>query len=767
MTLQALATALLLGASPFTGGGDVRIEGDVTYQVGTGKLLVEGGAVIRRGGIVLRARSATFDPATGEVRASGGVLLTDATRAVAADAVVAVLGGDFEAERVVAFVKDRPVDLAAAASAEEARRAGPNRLTFTGTRLRGEAGGRFRLEGARLTLCDCPGGGAPSWEVTAREADVVPGRRAILRGAVLRITPRFLLVDRPVPVLALPWLYLPLGDRQTGLLLPEAASSESSLLTITQPLFVTLGRSADATLAPEWSFGRNGTESARGPGARLELRWAPAEGAEGRLEAAWLRDLDDEPGGEGGHRFAIEGFHAQRLSPRTALRTAFRLPGDPVWIRDRAGGTLAASAPHVRSDLLVTHRRDPLVLEVESAWLQPLRPEGIVPGEAYGTFGSGLAAGSRLPGVHALLLPVAAGPLRLSGSAGAVRFAPPSGTVDSAGRPAATRADARLEVSLPVLLGGALSVAPFARGAAAAYSFEGAGETASAFGVAGASASAELSRRWGRVRHTIAPRIEWRLGSRPAGDPLAGIAYDPFDLALAGVLSAAPPEGFQQLRAAVESRLLAGGTEVARIEVGQDLDLRRGRAGETFASAGLTLGPLEASGAARLLAFDGRADPGEPAPRISSGLDRFTSLTAAVRLGSARGGSLHASFTAVGPGGTGLLVAGLDPLFDLRPVSAAESAEGTLGVRLAAGGATLGYDARFPGRATFVPSCVDAAGERRVEGWQVQEHRASIAWDSPCRCFRLAAAIRVDDCGKVSPALSVSLSRLGEGGLLR
>ena len=112
--------------------GDVEVTGDrVTYEPATGRLLLEGNALVKRGAIVLRARSAEWDPANGEVRASGNVLLTDPTRVVAADAVRALIGGEFEAEGVLAFVKDRPVDLSEVRSAADAGRKGRNRLTFS------------------------------------------------------------------------------------------------------------------------------------------------------------------------------------------------------------------------------------------------------------------------------------------------------------------------------------------------------------------------------------------------------------------------------------------------------------------------------------------------------------------------------------------------------------------------------------------------------------------------------------------------------------
>jgi LPS-assembly protein len=755
------------GTPPSAAPGDVRIDGDVTYEPGTGRVLVENGAVLRRGEVVIRARSFTYDPETGEVRAAGDVLLTDPTRVVAADALRAIVDGPWEATGVVAFVKDAPVDLSSATALEEARCVGRNRLTFRGERLRGEATGAFELDAARLTLCDCPGGAAPSWELTARRADVRPGERAILSWPVLRVTPRFLFIDHPVPVLALPWLYLPLGERQTGILLPEIRSVSGTGLRIAQPLFVTLGRSADLTLTPEYAFGRgdvdDGEPAVRGPGARLELRWAPAVGAEGWAEVAWVHDLDREAGGEGGDRLGVTGAHAQRLSDRTSLRTALRLAGDPVWARDFAVDKLAGSVPYGRSDLLLSHRRDPLVLEAGASYLQPLRPLRLVEGEDSGAFGAGLDAASRLPGASAALLPTAAGPVRLSGRAGLARYAPISASFDrEGGRPAATRADAQVEAALPLLLGGAISLAPWARGGAAAYAFEGGLSGASnGWGVMGAVLGTELSRRFGALRHAIAPRLEWRWGTGVEGDSLSSPAYDAFDRAASGRLSSGPAGAWSQLRAAVETRLVSGAVDVLRLELGQDWDLRRGRFAETFTNAAFVAGRFAADVSARFLAVDGRPEVAAPPAIPSAFLDRFTELSAGAALSDRRGDALHARFFAVGPGGSGSLLAGLDPLFDLRPATG-ELAWATAGARAVAGPATFGYDAQFPGRATFVRTCAGGGGQRRVEGWQAQQHTASITWDSPCRCFRLAALVSVDDCAELSSyKVVLDLSGLG------
>lgn len=788
-TVLALSLALLaraaLGAAPALPGlaGDAELTADhVTYEPASGRVALEGNAVVRRGAAVLRARSADYDPATGEVRASGGVLLTDPTRVISADAVRAVLGDGFEAQGVLAFVKDQPVDLSEARAAEEAGRTGRNRLRFSTPSLRGDAAGRLRLSGARLTLCDCPGGAPPSWEITAREADVVPGDRAILHWPVLRIAPPF--ASRTVPVLVLPWLYLPLGDRQSGLLVPTVGSTGASGFTVAQPLYLTLGRSADATLAPEYAFGRKasqvraGKPSVRGPGARLELRWAPAEGAEGRAELAWMDDLDAEPGGAGGNRGALVLAHAQRTGA-TSLQVGLRLAGDPVWVRDTTSDVLAQATPYRRSDALLSRRGAAVVAEAAASYLQPLDPVAVgsggaaapftPPGAPWGTLGSDRRVASRLGAASATLVPLAAGPLRLSGRLGVARFGTAQGLaareVDVAGRDSTTRADARAEVGAPILLARAVTLAPFVRGAALGYAPGGGGEAsrAGAWGVAGASVETELSRGFGALRHVVAPRLAWRAGTDVAGDPPRVAAYDQYDRAGVGLLSATPG-AFQQLRASLETRLEGARGTALRLELGQDADLRARRFAEAFGSLSLAAGPLAADAGVRFFSFDGRPVAAPP-PRLASPLDRLSELHASVGVQDGRGDSLRAGFLSVGPGGSGRLVAGLDPLFDVRAARLDAAASATLAVRANLGaGARIGYDALLPGRAAYVPSCADPAAERRVTALQVQQHSGSLSWDSPCRCFRITMSARVDDCGGYGYHASIDLARLGSGG---
>ncbi|MGE5414569.1 MAG: hypothetical protein ACM3NW_10360, partial [Syntrophomonadaceae bacterium] len=687
-----------------------------------------------------------------------------------------------------------------------------------GTALQGDSTGHLQLDGARVTLCDCPRGGAPSWEIQSRHADVIPGERALLSWPVFRITPRFLGIHKPVPVLILPTLYLPLGSRQTGLLIPEIVSSGATGFFVEEPFFVTLGRSWDLTLTPGYAFGRLGGNDAqgdvRGPSVRTELRWAPAVGTDGRAELTWLHDLSLEPGGVAGDRYALSLFHAQRLGDRTSLRADLALYGDPVLPRDFTADILARGRTYRRSDLLLERRGDALVLEAGAQYLEPLRPGGVVAGERFGVFGSDIDVLHPWPFGSALLLPASLGPLRLEARAGVARFGPASslnGTpldpagqpipvavptapagfaplarpagVDVALRPPATRGDVRAEIALPLVLGDAVALEPFLRGAAVGYAFDQAGEPeARAWAVAGARLSTELTRSFGALRHRIIPSVEWRLGTDASGPPLEA-GYDLFDRArtraLADasgqplplpILSAAPEGRFHQLRAALRNRLTLRGADVLDLEVGQDLDLELGRAGETFLSGVARVGPLSLDGYARGFAIASRPErapipvaPTGPVPP-SHVLDHFSELRANAGLADRRGSGVRVGILALGEGASGALVGGIDPLFDVRPAPVGATSQGSAGARAVLGPAILGYDVLFPGRAIDVGTCSDPAVTRRIDAFHIQQHVASFAWNSPCNCFRIAAQVNVNDCGGYSPRVTIEFAGLGSGG---
>jgi len=844
--LLALLTAGLLsqagGAEPAgpagpLPAGPVGVEaGSISYDAALDRYFLTDGAILRRGASTLRARSASYDPRTGSIEATGEVLLIEPGRAVAADGLHLLFDGPFEAREVVAFFKGAPLDLSRSATIAEAGRIGKNRLTVRSSRIHGQGGDRFTAEGARLTLCDC-GDGAPSWEIRASRADVVPGDRAILTWPVLYVTPRFLFIDTPIPILPMPWLYLPLSSRHTGLLIPAVSYGARSGWDLALPIFVTLGRSWDVTTTLEYAFGPSRPPDAggvKGPGASLDLRWAPADGAAGEAVFHALHDSIRYPGAPDGWRLALRLVHAQRLSDRSFLAVEGAVVNDPLYPEDFVGDLLARTSDYTRSALALTHRTSDVLLEADAAYHLEIGTLGqlTAPVVPFGLFGGLVPSFHRLPAASATLLPVRlAGPLRLSGTLGAARFAPIEGITDRsqdgvgpgergwtgpfplpAGdawqpgqRLAASRLSALAEVRAPFTVGNVLSIEPWARGSAAAYAFaEGTRPSQlDAWGVAGVSASTEISRAFGsgesRLRHSIEPRAEWRWGSGLLGPALPAYSYDEMDRAQAlpgapglrpsstpgsslGVscplgpsqpdclplraLSAGPAGPWSQLRLSLGNRLVGASKgplsrTVLEIDLGQDLDLATGRLAETWVRGRATAGPFAASILARFLAFGARSPAGTWTPPHPSGwLDPFTEIRADASFADGRGDAVHAGILALGTGASASLRAGLDPLFDERAIPFQAMAQATAGAKVRLlGGLDATYDALAAARAVTAPSCRDSAVlEPRPAG--LQQQTLGLTWSSPCQCWRAGLAVRLDQCGNTGFAATIDLSEL-------
>ena len=105
------------------------------------------------------------------------------------------------------------------------------------------------------------------------------------------------------------------------------------------------------------------------------------------------------------------------------------------------------------------------------------------------------------------------------------------------------------------------------------------------------------------------------------------------------------------------------------------------------------------------------------------------------------------SLIAMGPTGSEALAAGLDPILDPRPAPVVPVAFGSMGVRARLGPATLTYDAAFNAR-----ELADAAGNPaplcagRSTAPHVYQHSATLGWDSPCKCFKIAVTAAKTEC---------------------
>jgi len=848
-SLALLAALLLLQPGAAEGasatlpgpGGPVEVEaGLITFDGASERFLLEDGVRMRRGTVLLRARTGSYDPRTGEVDATGDVLLTAPGRVVAADGVHAVLDGPWKASGVVAFFKSSPLDLSRDATLAAAERDGRNRLTVRAERASGASPGgdpaaRVYAERVRLTLCDCCGG-APSWEIRAARAEIDPGRTATLTWPVLYVTPRFLFIDEPIPILPLPWLQVPLSGRQTGLLFPKGDVGSRTGWWLAQPFFLTLGESYDLTVTAGYAFGpsqstidsrvaQGQNAGVRGVGGDLEFRWAPIEGVKG--EAKLLLQHDTLPyrwKPADGLRVGLALRSEARFAETGFVNAEASLVGDAVWLQDFFVGLLQRNAAYLRSAMVAGYSFPHLLLEADLAYNQqigtlgqaspPGQPE--MPLVPFGVFGGLVPSFHRLPALSATLLPVdVAGPVRLSGQVGLARFAPISGITDQsvnglgpgergwlgpappagdvwlAGqRLSASRAWARAEARAPLALGGVVEMEPWVAASGAGYLFGGEAQPALASGwvSGGAILSTALSRKFGAgayaLRHVIEPRVEWRVSTGIAGTPLPAYAYDERDAApvLPGAPCTSPPSGvpgaclplrtlsstipggFNQMRLSLRNRLVAPGqaaTSITRLDVdlGQDLDLSSGRLGETSVRGAAEWGPLKGLLLARFLAFGATPAAGTWGSLDPGFLDHFTELRLDLAAHDDRGDQLTLGFLALSSTASATLKAGLDPLFDPRPVPFQTFGQGTAGLRVhVAGGLDVQWDTLFSVRTVYATPC--GGGAAVPVGPSMQQNTVTASWNSPCNCWRALVQVRVSQCGDYGVSAGLDLSAI-------
>jgi hypothetical protein len=231
----------------------------VTFRRAPPLVVAQGGVMVVTRDQVISTPELTLDPATGALVAAGPVtVVTRSEVMTCSSATLRLPAGDGILTGVRIETRE-PMD---AATREEVARHGvatPGRrlALLTGRRVTLAGPSRLTVEDATLTTCDCAQGPSP-WSVRATRADVRVGDRAVVWLPVVNIM--------DIPVLALPAWVVPLGNRVTGLLVPEVRFQDG--LWLAQPLYATVGEHADVTVTP-------GLVLQRGPRLAVEGRAAP------------------------------------------------------------------------------------------------------------------------------------------------------------------------------------------------------------------------------------------------------------------------------------------------------------------------------------------------------------------------------------------------------------------------------------------------------------------------------------------------------------
>lgn len=747
--LVPLALSLLVpGQLPLSteaelpGGEKVELAADqLLYEPSRQVLSARGHTIVRTDRMVLRADEVTYDQAGNQAVAKGNVMFVAGTIAAVADEVsvdiasleATVQGGLFMQKKNVT-----PEALLAAKTPAELKELGDTQLTLSGTHLKRISPTELQVDGLAFTPCDCKPT-EPSWRVEAKSAEVELGERAVLTWPVVYVY--------KVPVFALPWLYLPLAERRTGLLVPRPNSSGLNGFSLDQPVFITLGPSYDVTITPGYYVGRSShLDGIRGPRLQTELRYTPTDATNGRATFGTVYDfkpvrdpVDPSKLGEDrarGLRFEGSMQHTQELGHGFFDRVDVSAVSDGYFVRDLTADVLLRENQYLRSTAVAYHKSSDSYAELAATLRQDLRWGYSLFDTDRGPSGEPIHGPNtlhRLPWLrYALPERHLAGPVFGSVDVEYTRLAPffglsgdegtdsvfnpgasePDGTqanrmFDPGEREARDRLDLRPRLSAPLSFGNYARVTPYLAYRQDVYLGELTGQLGHrGYPLAGLQLDTELSRRFGKdgaVRHTIAPSVELRWVPAVFGTP-PPLAYDEVDAAV-------PGEGLFQGIAEVSQRLLlrdgAQVKELARLDLGQGFELLgTPRLGETFGRVAVSTAKLSL----------------DAIGRYSIPQRRLTQLSGSFNFDDGRGDGAFLRYDNLVAEGSERLRRGIDTLLAGPALEGARAAQLVGGGRVRFWGIGLRYEA--------------IVQPQKPEG-KLAQQIAGVSYGPACDCWRV------------------------------
>jgi LPS-assembly protein len=773
--LALIATGQVPGGSPPGTESETAATSkklDIDERTGTWHLKTD--AVLNTGPIEIRADEMWFDPAEQRAIARGHVILFQENIVAFADEMNVQLTTG-EADLVGGTVLQKrnvsPQALLKAKTREELEKLGQTTMSVTGRHVRRLGPDHFSVDGIAFTPCDCDPV-KPSWRIKSLHADVIPGERAILTLPVIYIG--------RVPVLAFPWLYLPMADRRSGLLIPRWGTARSSFF-LEQPVFLTFGRSYDATVVPGYYFGGGDPVGVKGPRLQTEFEYAPSVRTKGRATLDLLYDLSPRlgpdpntlqdptapqlipgtgapiPGTNRGLRGSGSLRHDQDLGRGFYDRVDASFVSDGLYPQSLSADLITRETTYTESTAALYRRTASSYAGFDLGIRQDLR-------FPYGFFDTARTAGDfprhgpnplqRLPEFildipESRLSRLFFGSFRLEYS----RLAPLVGRigVDPVPTPSAQsgfagaqfeardRIDFRPRVSLPIDLGRFARLTPYAWYREDLYVGEFTGATSQrGYPVGGALLETELSRVFptpnGTWRHSLTPSVEIRyvppiFGRMPT-------VYDEID-------GAVPANGFLEGVAQLSQKLVqseAGGVRrFIRLDVGQGFDLKAGTAADAFARITGVILPFSAG---LIYRYDFRAN-------------RLAQVSSNLGYDSGRGLALSISYDNLVLSGGDNLRRGIDELvgppaqtsLEIRPFRA-QTVNGHAGMRFKFG-LGLAYDITVsPQRdsrcnpvadpaAPPPPAFCPADTTLTPTPWTILQQWVTVSINPSCDCWRL------------------------------
>ena len=789
-TAFVLATLIGQLLTPQAGQGEL-ISDEQTYNTVTKVVVARGHAALRSKGVTLWADEVTYDQVNQRATAVGNVMMVRGLTAAFGDRIEVDLSSDKAIVQRGLVIQKRgvpPEQLLTAKSPDQLLKMGQTSLALTGRQVTRVNDRRFLVDGLSFTPCDCDPA-HPSWRIDSTHADLTEAERANLSLPIIYV--------HSVPVFILPWISLPLNERATGLLPIRPTVTTLNGWSIDVPVFITLGDSYDLTLTPGYYWGNNGVDpngnpilaGVKGPRLQSEFRYVPSATTSGRASFGVIDDrkplrdpisfglpqYTDPVTGETvsvqkprGLRWDASLQHAQEIGAGWSDRIDGFAVSDGNYIRDLQSDIIARTEGYLRSTGVLFHRDGDsyagldIVLRQDIRWGYPLFGDYHTPD---GTLEPGPNTLQRLPGIiydipeRPLFGPTVGG-LRLEYT----RIAPLDGLTSfayfrpdlfgSSGgvgeREARDRIDFRPRISAGFGVGQFVRFTPYLTFREDLYLGEVTGKFLHrGYPMIGVTTETEVARAFtfkdgGALRHAITPSVEIRYVPPVLGHAWP-MPYDEVDLAV-------PSEGLLQAVAQVSQRFaIRKGqvtTELFRFDLGQDLDFRNQRAGDSFVRSTFTYGLLSASG---LLRYD-----------IPGG--RLTQLVANVNANPTSWLSVYAAYQNLAIDGPERFRRGIDTLVgpplpqnfleaalaqaqaQAAAVPGSNTQDFTRAQQLDAGfGVRLKFGLGIRYAALVKPAVLQSntVPPSAYVRWSLEQQTAAVSYSPSCDCWRFEVAARI------------------------
>ena len=224
---------------------------------------------------------------------------------------------------------------------------------------------QYRVHNATYTTCDVGIDESCPWKIWFYRGDV------IFEGYATAEHPVFLATG--VPVFYSPFFFFPVKkERQTGFLMPLFGGSSKSGFQVKLPLFITLGRSQDATPSLEFITKRGFKEG-------LEYRYALSPLSSGKLDGYVIRDREFYKDFGLRNRYGVSFDQDYYFTDNFFNKASARLISDDEYVKDYENDMVGRVDPGLETKMLQGYFNDAFSVNVEGVYYESLlsdTPEG-------------------------------------------------------------------------------------------------------------------------------------------------------------------------------------------------------------------------------------------------------------------------------------------------------------------------------------------------------------------------------------------------------